>query len=148
MNQQEFKTLALNKMLENGLINGWTFKFNKRKSAAGVCNHGEKTLSFSWQVLQHLSDYEKVDTVLHEIAHALVPGGHTRAWRQKAIDIGGSGSRTVTERMPGHSYNWVGECVNEHLVYRNRLTKNMRLSSCSKCSSSYNTDYIFKWKKQ
>ena len=62
------------------------------------------------------SDDEVLDTILHEIAHALVgpQHGHDAVWRAKAREIGCTGERCVSSDSPRVPGDWVGRCSAGH----------------------------------
>src|SRR5688572_3559603 len=69
----------------------WSLTFNKSTSRLGQCWHFQKTIVLSLMHLNTASLPEMRDTILHEIAHALIgPDGnsHGEKWKQKALEIG------------------------------------------------------------
>lgn len=79
-------------MDKHGLIeDGWSFAINGRfSSALGRCTYTKRLIELC---RSHVSEdsYENIlDTLMHEIAHALVgPGkGHEKEWQQMAISLG------------------------------------------------------------
>lgn len=91
------RRLAVSLMEEHGLTwRGWTFEFDNASARGGVCRYRTKTISLSRKLVPMWSESEVRDTVLHEIAHALVgPGnGHGPVWRRQARAIGCTGQRT------------------------------------------------------
>lgn len=94
MNLLEAKTLAINLMQKHDL-KGWSFNWNNRKRSFGVCNYTKKQILLSKVLTPHLEIEAVTNTILHEIAHALVGAGHghNRVWRAKAIEIGCNGER-------------------------------------------------------
>ena len=75
-------------------LSGWEFGFNTNVRRAGVCFHphgGEPgRIELSIHFAARNSDGEVRDTLLHELAHALVgPGhGHDAVWKAKCLAIG------------------------------------------------------------
>ena len=72
-------------------LKNWSFQFDRAKRRFGCCNFSTKTISLS-RALVELNPPQKVrDTLLHEIAHALVGPrqGHNSVWREKVLEIGG-----------------------------------------------------------
>ena len=71
MNLDEATSLARSEMDKNGLQD-WSFEMNyNMKTTFGRCNIWKKTISLS-AILTHLNVYAQVlDTINHEIAHAL-----------------------------------------------------------------------------
>ncbi len=83
-------------MQQHGLIQrGWVFELDNAKRRFGVCSYRQRSISIS-RPLASLNDELKVkDTILHEIAHALVGGGHghNHIWKNKCIEIGAKPER-------------------------------------------------------
>lgn len=86
--------LALGLMHEHGLKK-WSFEFDHSTRRAGCCNYNDKRISISFHLAHNASDEDIRDTLLHEIAHALVgkKHGHNAIWKTKAREIGCSGER-------------------------------------------------------
>lgn len=99
MTLPEIKSLALELMKEHGLIQkGWTLRFDNAKRRAGLCRESKlkgNYISLSKVVLPLQTDDAVKDTILHEIAHALVGNkhGHNWVWQRKAKEIGCDGQR-------------------------------------------------------
>lgn len=82
---------------------GWTFAWNNRKNDLGVCDFGKRTIQLSKLFAETRDPDSTLNTIKHEIAHALVGvrfSGrrriwHGEAWRNKMIEIGGNPSRTT-----------------------------------------------------
>lgn len=89
MDEMLIEILAKDLMAEHGL-DDWTFEFDRAKVRLGACHYSTKTISLSRPLCEWVSEYEIIDTLLHEIAHALVgPGeGHNHRWRRVAVSIG------------------------------------------------------------
>src|SRR5678816_2355488 len=68
---------------------GWRTVFTKSEKFLGRCWHDSKRIEISLVHLNTRSEAELYDTILHEIAHALVDEvGHGPLWKEKAISIG------------------------------------------------------------
>lgn len=67
----------------------WKLKFNNSKNTWGECDGSKRTIYLSKTILNEEKEFIK-DTILHEIAHALVGCGHEHGdvWKKKAIEIG------------------------------------------------------------
>lgn len=76
-------------------LQSWDIKLDRCCSRAGLCNFTHKYLSFSVYLAANKSIplLKKINTILHEIAHALVgcEHGHNKVWQKKAIEIGSDG---------------------------------------------------------
>jgi len=77
----------------------WKFTWNDAKTTIGHCTHNDKTITLSETFTKHRTPGETLDTILHEIAHALVgPGkGHGDVWKAKAVEIGAKPTSCSTE---------------------------------------------------
>ncbi len=73
----------------------WSFQFDHGARRAGCCRYETQVISLSYEYAKHDSEAGILDTILHEIAHALVGKNHHHdaLWRAKAIEIGCSGKR-------------------------------------------------------
>lgn len=94
--------LALVLMQDNGLrpgeSGGWTLEWERSPFAAGHCYPRERKLTLSAPLFAIWTFEDCQETILHEIAHALVPAQkgaiHTPEWQRKCVEIGGDGSTT------------------------------------------------------
>lgn len=148
MNTRTAGILARKLMKEHGLTKeGWTFDFDSAKKRSGCCHHRTKTITISRGITRLNSEAEVLDTILHEIAHALVGGrqGHNIVWRLKAKEIGCTGARNSSEDTKLPPCKWIGSCPNGHEVSAARKVK--RTKSCAKCYPySYNEDFIITYR--
>jgi predicted SprT family Zn-dependent metalloprotease len=87
--------LALELIREHRMKN-WSFKFDHSTRRAGCCNYHDKLISISFDLARNASNEDVRDTILHEIAHALVGENHNHdaVWTAKAREIGCTGERT------------------------------------------------------
>jgi hypothetical protein len=81
--------LARSLMKEHGL-SGWAFGWDRARCRYGCCNYERRRISLSVPLTLLDTEANVRDTLLHEIAHALVgPGhGHDFTWRRKARALG------------------------------------------------------------
>ena len=144
--------LAISLMEKHGLTNSnWRFEFDNSKKRFGVCKHGEKIIGLS-KYLVELNDEKRVrNTILHEIAHALVghKHGHDWIWRAKAIEIGCDGERCYdSKQVKTPSSKYIAECKGcKHTFKKHRKPKLTTQSSCGYCSGGkFNPTYKLEWK--
>ena len=112
-------------------LDGWSFTFDHAKRRGGACHYGRKEISLALGFAEAASDAEVEDTILHEIAHALVGRRHQHdaVWQAKAREIGCSARRChdVTFSEP----TLIARCVNGcFAVGRHRSRRNMRCRRC------------------
>ena len=76
-------------------LRGWSFQFDNSTTRAGACQYATRVLSLSFAFARQAPAEEIKETLLHEIAHALVGHAHHHdaVWRAKAREIGSSGRR-------------------------------------------------------
>ncbi|MBF0279422.1 MAG: SprT-like domain-containing protein [SAR324 cluster bacterium] len=100
-------------MQKHGLTEqGWRFQFDHAKRRAGQCRYDTKTISVSKYFAEKAPAAEIIDTILHEIAHALTPKrGHDRVWQQVALSIGCNGKRCHSLKFAESKY--IQQCVNQ-----------------------------------
>ena len=93
-------------------LEGWSFQFDHATRRAGCCNYQTQVISLAHAYARAASDAEIDDTLLHEIAHALVgkAHGHDQLWRAKAVALGCSGHRCHDVQCTPPRY--IVTCVN------------------------------------
>ncbi len=122
--------LALELMQRHGL-GDWRFTFDHSARRAGCCIYRDRAIALSLSLATSGSEEDIRDTILHEIAHALVGKrhGHGAIWKSKALEIGCSGTRAHRFELAPPRY---------HVTCENRCWKqtaqrqNQRLV-CRKC---------------
>ena len=109
MTLTEIKTFAEANIKEH-LSADWTFVFNNRKTAFGVCNYRDHTIALSKVSADNETDDAVEQTILHEIAHAMCGRGHGHGatWKQTARAIGVRNPRatrhTTSTVAPAYTY--------------------------------------------
>lgn len=97
-------------LMRDHLNNSWSFAFNRRKGAAGLCDYDTNTIFISREWAMGATEADIRETMLHEIAHALTPGHkHDYIWRAKYVSLGGNGRRT-SSTAGGVTYLYEGRC--------------------------------------
>jgi predicted SprT family Zn-dependent metalloprotease len=85
---------------------GWIVKFGAGKRMAGCCKYGKKQIVLSREYVQNVPRESILNTLLHEIAHALTPGHkHDAVWKAKALEIGCTGERCHSHVFSQAKYN-------------------------------------------
>ena len=116
------------------LKSGWTFGFDLASSRAGVCRYSERRIDLSVSYCLAATRVEIEDTILHEIAHAIVGPRHNHdgVWKAKAREIGCVGERC--HRVQHSIPRWVGECGCGQQWFRQTLQRRMIGNRvCAKC---------------
>jgi predicted SprT family Zn-dependent metalloprotease len=142
---KDAKALAQQLMSEHGLSH-WHCEFDRAVRRFGFCTYGIRTITLSKKLTLLNSEAEVRNTILHEIAHALVgPNhGHDRVWKAKAMELGCNGSRCCDRSVVAPSTKWIAECPGCRRVVRRHRR---RIASCGRCSGeSFNARYQLHWK--
>ena len=116
MEEAAAEDLALDLMRRHGLPRrGWTFAWSRATrrcgSASEVRRPGgrvERTIRLSRHFVRLNDAAEVRDTILHEIAHALVGTrrGHDGTWKAKCVEIGARPERLAHDAaMPAAKWN-------------------------------------------
>ena len=94
MDMAHAEKLALQLMQQHGL-DGWQFKWDRATKRLGSCNYTQKRITLSAHQTKNWQEIEVKDTILHEIAHALLPlrSGHGKLWKAKCVEIGAKPQR-------------------------------------------------------
>jgi predicted SprT family Zn-dependent metalloprotease len=144
MDTRDALLLARGLVAEHGL-RGWTVALDRAKTRAGACHYGKRLITLSGPLTRLHSEDHVRDTILHEIAHALVGARHRHdeVWRKTARRIGCTGERCVPADAPKVAGDWVGTCPAGHEVSRHRRPQ--RLQSCSRCAPSFDVQHLFEW---
>ena len=133
------KILADKLLDEHGLIEkGWRFSFDRAKRRAGSCKFSKKEITIAKAYAEQQEVMEIKNTILHEIAHALVGSqhGHSQIWRKKAKEIGCDASRChhIVFSKPKYVLTCYNRCFE---VSRYRVNQSfMQSKICSKCNSN------------
>ena len=118
----------------SGLGAEWGFGFDLSTARAGVCRYDVKRIDLSVSFCHRATRAEIEDTLLHEIAHAIVGHRHHHdaVWRAAARAIGCTAERCHdVKHTPAR---WLGECGCGQQWRRQRLSRRLRHgATCRKC---------------
>ena len=152
MNLDDAEAMAVSLIAGHIDEKGWTFKFDNAKTRLGHCRDATKTIYISRHLVLLNDEDEVRDTILHEIAHAIVGERrrwreeHDKAWRVVAHSIGARPEAFAGEevRMPPH--RWVGTCpaCGEIQARRHRLLQWVE-HSCGQCSDTWDPQFRLVW---
>ena len=129
----EARGLACDLLARHGL-HGWSFRFNRSKVNMGLCRYGPQVIELSTHFVQRNPTGAVRDTLLHEVAHALVgPGhGHDAVWRAKAVEVVARPERCGRADMP--EGRWRARCGGCGQAFaRHRRPRRLRGWFCRAC---------------
>lgn len=111
MNRKEFGQLCRAEMEKWGLTE-WEYGYRNWKRTLGLCVHREQVLYFSLPYVDNNSQDMLLDTIRHEIGHALLgPGyGHGIVWQRLAAQVGYIPKRCNTSDKLIMPKLWVINC--------------------------------------
>jgi predicted SprT family Zn-dependent metalloprotease len=134
MELSEAHEIAVGLMQKHNL-RGWTFQFNRNKRRLGVCKQDDKRIELSEHYVLRNDRQHVLDTILHEIAHAIVgtEHGHDDIWKDMCARIGSTPSScSSTANMPD-GY-WQARCPGCYTVFtRHRKPRRLRGRYCVAC---------------
>ncbi len=89
---------CIKQMKKYGLMKGkdpWQFEWSYAKTQLGHCDYSDKAIRLSKYWMLSIRWEECLDTILHEIAHALCPIGvhHGKEWMDMCVKIGAKPNR-------------------------------------------------------
>lgn len=135
MNNSEAVTLARTLMNEHGLGH-WIFELDRAKRRAGCCKHRRQSITLSDYYVPRNSEEDIRDTILHEIAHALIgpKHGHDDVWKTVCIRIGARPIRCYGEHVNMPKGKWQAKCNScQKEFHCHRRPKNINSRYCNKC---------------
>ena len=112
----------------------WSFGFDLSTMRGGVCRYADKRIDLSVSYCHRATRAEIVDTLLHEIAHAIAGHAHHHdaVWRAVARAIGCTAERC--HDVDHTRARWVGACGCGRPWRRQRLSRRLRLGArCPRC---------------
>ncbi|WP_347352154.1 SprT-like domain-containing protein [Intrasporangium sp.] len=144
MDPTEALVLARRLVREHGL-DGWTVGLDRAKARAAACHFRDRRITLSAHLTALHPPAEVRDSILHEIAHALVGSkhGHDEVWRTTALAIGSSGTRCVPDGGPKVTGDWWGLCRAGHRTTRHRRPE--RVVTCARCSPTFDVRHLVEW---
>jgi predicted SprT family Zn-dependent metalloprotease len=93
MDLKELEAIASREMAKYGL-HGWTFGFGDTKRRMGACHYRTKHIEIAEYYALHSPPETVLDTLLHEIAHAIAGAAarHGPVWKAIALRVGATPS--------------------------------------------------------
>jgi predicted SprT family Zn-dependent metalloprotease len=131
MDLRKAEQLAKSLMAQYGLTD-WTFAWKKGVTYVGQCCYRTKQIKLSVAITKANEEHHIIDTIKHEIAHALVGRfiKHGFVWKEKAVEIGCTPSPTADSSLIV-PWKYLGTCPKcKDDWHRMRIMKGSR---CPKC---------------
>jgi predicted SprT family Zn-dependent metalloprotease len=123
------------RLIELHGLSGWTFRFNRNKRRLGVCKQDSKQIELSEHYVIRNSSEHVIDTILHELAHALVgtEHGHDDVWKDMCIRLGCTPNSCSNTAIMPEGY-WQARCPGCHSTFtRHRRPRRLRGRYCVAC---------------
>ncbi len=138
--------LAQQLLTQHGLTEkGWRVQLDRAKRRCGQCRYRSRVISLSEFHVKNNSIEEVRDTILHEIAHALVGPGHhhNHVWQAMCVRIGAKPRRLAGENVVSVKGRWTAQCLNcQRSYYRHRRPQQLTGYRCCACKQD-----ITPWKQ-
>ncbi|SPT75536.1 SprT-like family [Arcanobacterium haemolyticum] len=147
MNLDDAYRMGRRLMDQHGLAE-WTLEFDRAKRRAGATHFAHTKITLSRALTEACPETTVRDTILHEIAHAIVGPrhGHDDVWRRTCVKIGGTGAARL-EGAPQIPGAWVGKCPAGHEIQRHR--RPTRPMSCATCQPKrFSAKHQFVWRRR
>ncbi|MCE0540701.1 SprT-like domain-containing protein [Kineosporia rhizophila] len=132
-------------LLEEHNLLDWTLGFDRARRRAGSCRFSQKVITLSIPLTKIHPESEVRDTILHEIAHALVgpTHGHDEVWKATTTAIGATPERCYSDDLPQLPGRFTGTCPQGHQVERDKRPS--RPSSCLTCTPTFDPEQLITW---
>lgn len=137
------------RLLDAHGLTGWRITFGTARTRNGSCCYRTRTINLSRTLMAFRSYDETMDTIRHEVAHALTPGHkHDRVWAAKCRELGGNGQRCngiadETQRQAlVQTALWVGTCGHGNQFPKHRQPKRLVGWFC-KCQPGQKTPVVW-----
>ena len=144
LNRQRLGEIAqeADRLLKDHRLHDWRFTFDNAERRGGLCHHRKREISLSEGFALAAKSTEVTDTILHEIAHAMVGPrhGHDRVWRNKALEIGCSARVTHDTEFSESPWLMVCETCNWNMP-RKKRRRGLHCKKCGKPVSFQRNDF-------
>lgn len=119
---------------------GWTFRWDRARRRFGSCDYGRKQITLSVHLARLNTLAQCIDTVLHEVAHAIAgqAAGHGPRWKAACKRVGAQPERCYAAdevvQPPSKYVRYCPNCGHATPIYR----RTRKLYACGKCCKKYN----------
>ena len=114
---QDIEDLARYALEDHGLAPEWQFRWDRARQRAGACHHGKRLITLSRPIFAIPENrYDALDTILHEIAHAIAgpSANHGPEWQAAARSLGATPETCHTLTTPPSRLVGTCECGPVH----------------------------------
>lgn len=120
-------------------LSEWRFLFDSAKRRFGYCSYRSKTISLSAPLTSLNDDEHVINTILHEIAHALVGphNGHGVTWKRQAMAIGCTGQQFYSPAVSEPTLKYTVTCLKCGSTQQ-KARKSKNQTACGRCCKRYN----------
>lgn len=135
-------------LIDEHLPTGWVFAYDHARRRAGATHFTHRRITLSRHLTARYDDATNHQTLLHEIAHALVGPevGHGRAWLAAARRLGYTGGVRHSGEAAVELARWAGTCPAGHVLHRFR--RPTRELSCGRCSRRFDRAHLVVWSER
>lgn len=125
----------------------YSFQFDGSKKRFGFCSQRRKLISLSKKLTELNTEEIFINTLLHEIVHALAPitEHHGNVWRAIAKNIGCGGERCYSSEVLKPTHTYIGTCPGCSKTIKRFRRKQIACSNC--CQGVYQSRFKFVWSK-
>jgi predicted SprT family Zn-dependent metalloprotease len=147
MNKDYAIKLTKKHLIKNCLYE-WEVKLNNTRSCNGSCNYNKKTIFLSNFLVDTATDEDILDTILHEIAHAIDfktrgKSNHDWKWKKIAKQLGANPKRCAN-KMVGVKLKYNFCCPNCENNFQTGKYIRLKYRTCANCKTPLNEFIIEK----
>lgn len=126
-------------------LKGWKVKKSRALTFLGACKPHKKEIVYSTKFLGLISLENWIDTIIHEVSHAIVPeDGHGSVWKAKMISFGVENPQRVANHMNidySKLYKYSATCPTcGKVYYKQRKSNGSYYCNDSNCKGVLFTD--------
>lgn len=136
----EWMLLLGRQLLDDCGLHKWRIKFNRSKKYYGSTYYDNCLITISKEFAIHCSETENLNTLTHEIAHALCPSGeHDSEWVSTHKAMGGDGEECGNTNVPDSFFKWNVICNDCKQICDRRHRRSKHFTKkyhCSDCEGS------------
>ena len=128
-------------MCKHNLPSDWKFRWQDKKCSLGTCSYVDKEIRLSKWFVELNVQSEVVDTILHEIAHALsyerygkAGKGHGKLWKKICKEVGAIPKARCKSKLnqPKNHHKYIDTC-SCGITYKRHRLRSSRGYRCPKC---------------